>query len=80
MASVRFLVNQFLPSSHLEFRSEKAVFNFTRTSTEGFSMGNILLDFAGGLANYAQMAMQSIDQNSLVGKTLLSLVWTFSYN
>ncbi|GLT33157.1 hypothetical protein SLA2020_077690 [Shorea laevis] len=52
----------------------QAAFNFTRTSTEGFNMGSILLDFTGGLANYAQMAMQSIDQNSWVGKTLLSLV------
>ncbi|KAA3475482.1 cystinosin-like protein [Gossypium australe] len=58
----------------------QAVMNFARKSTDGFSIGNILLDFVGGLANYAQMAVQSIDQNSWVnfygniGKTLLSLV------
>ncbi|GLU11381.1 hypothetical protein SLE2022_281330 [Rubroshorea leprosula] len=58
----------------------QALFNFARKSTDGFSIGNILLDFTGGLANYAQMAVQSIDQNSWVnfygniGKTLLSLV------
>lgn len=40
----------------------QAIFNFTRKSTDGFSIGNILLDFTGGLANYAQMAVQSIDQ------------------
>lgn len=34
-------------------------------STDGFSIGNILLDFSGGVANYAQMAVQSIDQGSL---------------
>ncbi|GAB4847925.1 hypothetical protein Ancab_026985 [Ancistrocladus abbreviatus] len=58
----------------------QAFMNFYRKSTEGFSIGNILLDFLGGVANYGQMAMQSIDQNSWVnfygniGKTLLSLV------
>jgi hypothetical protein len=40
----------------------QAIFNFTRKSTDGFSIGNILLDFTGGVANYAQMAVQSIDQ------------------
>ncbi|OWM74895.1 cystinosin homolog [Punica granatum] len=61
----------------------QAVMNFARKSTDGFSIGNILLDFLGGCANYAQMAVQSIDQNSWVnfygniGKTLLSLVSIF---
>ncbi|CAI0457186.1 unnamed protein product [Linum tenue] len=61
----------------------QAVMNFMRKSTEGFSIGNILLDFTGGVANYGQMATQSIDQNSWVnfygniGKTLLSLVSIF---
>ncbi|GAU13131.1 hypothetical protein TSUD_174310, partial [Trifolium subterraneum] len=39
-----------------------AVMNFMRKSTDGWSIENILLDFSGGVANYAQMAMQSIDQ------------------
>lgn len=58
----------------------QAVMNFGRKSTTGFSIGNILLDFVGGVTNYGQMAMQSIDQNSWlnfygnIGKTLLSLV------
>ncbi|GMI67086.1 hypothetical protein like AT5G40670 [Hibiscus trionum] len=61
----------------------QAFMNFARKSTDGFSIGNILLDFTGGLANYAQMAVQSIDQNSWVnfygniGKTLISLVSIF---
>ncbi|CAL5191678.1 unnamed protein product [Lathyrus oleraceus] len=54
--------------------------NFLRKSTDGFSIGNILLDFSGGIANYGQMVVQSIDQGSWVnfygniGKVLLSLV------
>ncbi|XP_043704573.1 cystinosin homolog [Telopea speciosissima] len=61
----------------------QAIMNFARKSTEGWSIGNILLDLLGGLMNYAQMAMQSIDQDSWVnfygniGKTLLSLVSIF---
>ncbi|XP_019161306.1 PREDICTED: cystinosin homolog isoform X2 [Ipomoea nil] len=61
----------------------QAVMNFQRKSTVGWSIGNILLDLLGGLTNYGQMAVQSIDQNSWVnfygniGKTLLSLVSVF---
>ncbi|KAL7606754.1 cystinosin homolog isoform X1 [Lactuca sativa] len=61
----------------------QAVMNFQRKSTVGFSIGNILLDLVGGLANYGQMTVQSIDQHSWVnfygniGKTLLSLVSIF---
>uniref|UniRef100_A0A7C8Z647 Cystinosin homolog n=2 Tax=Opuntia streptacantha TaxID=393608 RepID=A0A7C8Z647_OPUST len=61
----------------------QAVMNFKRKSTDGFSIGNILLDLLGGLTNYGQMAVQSIDQKSWVnfygniGKTLLSLVSIF---
>ncbi|XP_027066058.1 cystinosin homolog [Coffea eugenioides] len=61
----------------------QAVMNFKRKSTIGWSIGNILLDLLGGVTNYAQMAVQSIDQKSWVnfygniGKTLLSLVSIF---
>ncbi|PIN17820.1 putative membrane protein [Handroanthus impetiginosus] len=61
----------------------QAFFNFRRKSTVGFSIGNILLDFFGGVMNYSQMAVQSIDQNSWVnfygniGKTMISLVSIF---
>ncbi|KAI3750686.1 hypothetical protein L2E82_21426 [Cichorium intybus] len=44
------------------FSTLQAVMNFQRKSTIGFSIGNILLDLVGGLANYGQMAVQSIDQ------------------
>ncbi|KAK6128294.1 hypothetical protein DH2020_037963 [Rehmannia glutinosa] len=60
-----------------------AILNFRRKSTIGFSIGNILLDFLGGVTNYCQMAVQSIDQNSWVnfygniGKTMISLVSIF---
>ncbi|PWA74448.1 cystinosin [Artemisia annua] len=36
--------------------------NFKRKCTIGFSIGNILLDLLRGVANYGQMAVQSIDQ------------------
>ncbi|XP_045818111.1 cystinosin homolog [Trifolium pratense] len=61
----------------------QAFMNFMIKSTDGFSIGNVFLDFLGGLANYAQMVTQSIDQNSWVnfsgnlGKVLLSLVCMF---
>jgi cystinosin len=61
----------------------QAVMNFMLKSTEGFSIGNILLDFTGGIANYFQMAVQSIDQNSWLnfygnpGKLMLSLISIF---
>ncbi|PWA82405.1 PQ-loop repeat family protein / transmembrane family protein [Artemisia annua] len=57
--------------------------NFKRKSTIGFSIGNILLDLLGGVANYGQMAVQSIDQDLWVnfygniGKTSLSLLSIF---
>lgn len=58
----------------------QAVLNFRQKSTVGFSIGNILLDFFGGVTNYCQMVVQSVDQNSWVnfygniGKTMISLV------
>uniref|UniRef100_A0A2N9EVI7 Cystinosin homolog n=1 Tax=Fagus sylvatica TaxID=28930 RepID=A0A2N9EVI7_FAGSY len=61
----------------------QAFMNFARKSTDGFSIGNILLDLSGGVASYGQMVVQSIDQDSWVnfygniGKTLLSLVSIF---
>ena len=50
--------------------------NFLRKSTDGWSIGNILLDFSGGIANYAQMMMQSIDQgqSSPVGNYMSGFV------
>ncbi|XP_019458853.1 PREDICTED: cystinosin homolog [Lupinus angustifolius] len=61
----------------------QAIMNFVRKCTDGFSIGNILLDFSGGIANYLQMVVQSVDQDSWVnfygniGKVLLSLVSVF---
>ncbi|KGN58224.1 cystinosin homolog isoform X2 [Cucumis sativus] len=60
--------------------SPQAFLNFTRKSTVGFSIGNIVLDFSGGVATLAQMSVQSVDQGSWVnflgniGKPLLALV------
>lgn len=36
--------------------------NFQRKSTVGWSIGNILLDLLGGVLNFGQMGVQSIDQ------------------
>ena len=47
--------------------------NFARKSTDGFSIGNILLDFSGGVANYGQMAVQSIDQGLLNSSSVVDL-------
>ncbi|CAK8533171.1 unnamed protein product [Lathyrus sativus] len=61
----------------------QAVMNFMLKSTDGFCIGNVFLDFIGGMSNFAQMVTQSIDQNSWVnffgnlGKVLLSLVTLF---
>lgn len=57
--------------------------NFLRKSTDGFSIGNILLDFSGGIANYGQMVVQSIDQglsfSLLIGHAILSKNFTLTY-
>lgn len=51
----------------------------------GFSIGNIVLDFAGGVATLAQMSVQSIDQGSWVnffgnlGKPFLALASRVSF-
>jgi len=39
--------------------------NFRRKSTIGWSVGNILLDLTGGVLNFCQMGVQSIDQRKL---------------
>ncbi|KAG4914984.1 hypothetical protein JHK87_052541 [Glycine soja] len=39
-----------------------AFMNFLRKSTDGFSIGSVLLDFSGGVFNYSQMLVQSKDQ------------------
>ncbi|GMN42656.1 hypothetical protein TIFTF001_011865 [Ficus carica] len=43
--------------------SPQAFMNFKRKSTDGFCIYNILLDFTGSVANYSQMAVQSMDQS-----------------
>ncbi|PON44039.1 Lysosomal cystine transporter [Parasponia andersonii] len=61
----------------------QAFMNFKRKNTDGYSIGGVVLDFSGGVANYAQMTVQSIDQNSWVnfsgniGKLLIAFVSIF---
>ena len=43
--------------------------NYKRKSTEGWSIGNILLDFSGSIGNYGQMVLQSIDQGLYIDIT-----------
>ncbi|KAH7282396.1 hypothetical protein KP509_35G028900 [Ceratopteris richardii] len=58
----------------------QAWMNYQLKSTVGWSIGNILLDLSGGVANFLQMGVQSIDQGSTqnfsgnIGKLLLSLI------
>lgn len=58
----------------------QAWMNYQRKSTVGWSIGNILLDLSGGLGNFMQMGVQSVDQGSTdnfsgnIGKLLLSLI------
>lgn len=47
--------------------------NFSRKSTVGWSIGNILLDLVGGVLNFGQMGVQSIDQS----KSLLFFIFFF---
>ncbi|KAK4272153.1 hypothetical protein QN277_020744 [Acacia crassicarpa] len=63
----------------------QAFMNFNKKSTDGFSIGYILLDFSGGIANCGQMVVQSLDQGSWnnfsgnIGKAMLSLL-TISFD
>lgn len=57
----------------------QAYFNYSRESTEGWSIHNILLDVTGGVLSFLQMGLQSLDQYSIenfggnIGKLGLSL-------
>lgn len=61
----------------------QAYMNYKRKSAIGWSIGQFILDLIGGILNFAQMAVQSIDQGTWVnfygniGKTLLSLEVVF---
>lgn len=44
----------------------QAVMNFMLKSTDGFCIGNVFLDFIGGISNVAQMVTQSIDQSMIL--------------
>ncbi|GER33303.1 PQ-loop repeat family protein [Striga asiatica] len=73
------IISRFLNSCYF-LAILKVVYNYRRKSTSGFSIGNVLLDLLGGIANNIQMLMQSIDQKSWenfygnIGKSLLALV------
>jgi cystinosin len=50
-----------------------------RKSTEGWSIGLVLLDFFGGVANFLQMSMQSIDQGVLLISPINLLTFFLSF-
>ena len=45
--------------------------NFRRQSTEGWSIGNVLLDFTGGTLSILQMILQSYNNGILYFTTIL---------
>ena len=49
--------------------------NYKRQSTEGWSIGNVLLDFTGGVLSILQMILQSYNN----GKLDLMLSYTLCY-
>lgn len=44
----------------------QAAMNFKLKSTDGFCIGNVLIDFIGGISNFAQMVTQSVDQSMIL--------------
>ena len=40
--------------------------NYRRKSTEGWSIGNVLLDFTGGLLSILQMILQSYNNSKFI--------------
>jgi len=44
----------------------QAYFNYRRKSTAGWSIGNILLDFSGGLLSFLQMFLDALNSGSWV--------------
>ncbi|PRQ46785.1 putative lysosomal cystine transporter [Rosa chinensis] len=80
LAHLYLQLNSSFYDSHQIYSPGLAYMNFIRKSTDGSSIIFILLDLSGGVGSYAQMAVQSIDQDSWVnfygniGKTLLSLI------
>ncbi len=42
----------------------QAYMNYKRQSTEGWSIGNVLLDFTGGILSILQMILQSYNNSN----------------
>lgn len=51
--------------------------NYLRKSTDGFSIGMIMLDCSGAIFNFSQMVVQSIDQG--FSKSTIIIVLDLSY-
>ena len=50
--------------------------NFRRKSTEGWSIGNVLLDFTGGLLSLVQMFLISYNNGEFLDNAFLVLLPT----
>lgn len=53
----------------------QAFMNYRRKSTDGWSIGNILLDFTGGTLSIGQMLILSFNN----GKIILPITGTYKY-
>lgn len=50
--------------------------NYRRQSTEGWSIGNVLLDFTGGLLSMLQMILQSYNNGNYDAEYfVMYLIW-----
>ena len=48
----------------------QAYMNFVRKSTEGWSIGNVLLDFAGGIFSILQMILDAYNYGKIIRQFL----------
>lgn len=49
----------------------QAYMNYKRKSTEGWSIGNVLLDFTGGVLSILQMILQSYNNGNFYTYSIL---------
>ena len=79
---MNFLQNRvfthFSSNSELWFCVIQAYMNFRRKSTEGWSIGNVLLDFTGGSFSLLQMFLLSYNNSKLVDTRLQLTVYFFT--
>lgn len=75
---VHSLANDFKQLKWHELFSQ-VYFNYTRKSTDGWSISNILLDLTGGVCNFGQMLTQSLDQSKHSASLILAFIYEKVY-